>query len=599
MRISLAALLLLLALGLAGRAVALEWSSEVLVGGDDDFDDTSASVTATSDGLVWAVWQGGDPEDIFYSVDAGGGWSERMTIAEPDANEDFSPRISAGLSGAPWVLWKKNNAGTYKLLVTRFDGGCWLEPVVVRTGASRYDTYDIHVVSDVDVWIVTSTTEPPWEARVLLTYHWDGTEWAGPFPAGFSESNDWGGYVSVASDGVPWLVWGAEGHAPSGDAVACSRFAGGVWSEPEIIDDSPGSVFGGQIGFDESGTPVVVWLGDSQTLSDNVKYSTWENGEWATPADVNEVDEYPDTQGFVRLGGSAAGDLWVVWVSSILGDLWSTRVTACNWQDGEWSSEETVSDTTVMHKFEQAPDVAVLPSGEVVVAWKSYIEVFPYDYDIRATRSITLTPVDYCCLEASVCDVGARLSWHAAASDVGPFTVWRAENTTGAAIPEGTSITATAAPLSGPCSVPVAATSWVDATASRGQSYNYWVEWCRSSNSVVLGPVALDIPASLPRAPLELLSISPNPARGQCRVSLYVRQEGTIAGVVHDAAGREVARIGEGGDHPATTQDSPLLLVWDGTDSGGRRVAAGVYFIRLLHNGRRVPGALGRVVVLE
>ncbi len=68
----------------------------------------------------------------------------------------------------------------------------------------------------------------------------------------------------------------------------------------------------------------------------------------------------------------------------------------------------------------------------------------------------------------------------------------------------------------------------------------------------------------------------PNPASGSVVVHFYLPGAGQASVAVHDASGRVVARVADGlfaaGRHD---------LQWSGRDDAGRRVPAGVYFVRL------------------
>lgn len=78
-----------------------------------------------------------------------------------------------------------------------------------------------------------------------------------------------------------------------------------------------------------------------------------------------------------------------------------------------------------------------------------------------------------------------------------------------------------------------------------------------------------------------LLSSFPNPFRYGTSVAFVLDQPGLVRLRVWDVAGRLVRTLAER-DMPA----GPRTVHWDGLDSHGRPVAAGVYFCDLHHNGR-------------
>jgi hypothetical protein len=74
---------------------------------------------------------------------------------------------------------------------------------------------------------------------------------------------------------------------------------------------------------------------------------------------------------------------------------------------------------------------------------------------------------------------------------------------------------------------------------------------------------------------LELSAPAPNPFRGSASFALVLAHEAHVRVSVHDAAGRRVRALADASMTPGASR-----LSWDGRDDGGRRVAAGVYFVR-------------------
>ncbi len=73
-----------------------------------------------------------------------------------------------------------------------------------------------------------------------------------------------------------------------------------------------------------------------------------------------------------------------------------------------------------------------------------------------------------------------------------------------------------------------------------------------------------------------LLPVSPNPVSGKARFSFDLAAQGVVSLGIYDVAGRLVARVVDG-----TMPAGSHSVSWNGTDRGGRRVANGVYFVRL------------------
>lgn len=138
--------------------------------------------------------------------------------------------------------------------------------------------------------------------------------------------------------------------------------------------------------------------------------------------------------------------------------------------------------------------------------------------------------------------------------------------------------------LLGTAGLPVAGTSG-NATWTLAHGY-----WCFGGARVVGVEPPGGEPPVLP-AELSFGPAVPNPARGGVRFELALPRAGVVQLVVLDVSGRVVDEAS--GPMPAGRH----MLHWAGVSRDGRAVSAGVYFTRLLVDGR--PLALRRVVLLR
>jgi hypothetical protein len=122
-----------------------------------------------------------------------------------------------------------------------------------------------------------------------------------------------------------------------------------------------------------------------------------------------------------------------------------------------------------------------------------------------------------------------------------------------------------------------------------GYSVLAWSDGRTDGGDIFAQPVRWDgylgVPVSSGAAPIDLpasgfrLAVHPNPLRGSTRIDYAVPLEGSIALAlaIHDVTGRLVRSF------PTSAPNGSIA--WDGTDSAGTPVAAGVYFVRLGANG--------------
>ena len=87
------------------------------------------------------------------------------------------------------------------------------------------------------------------------------------------------------------------------------------------------------------------------------------------------------------------------------------------------------------------------------------------------------------------------------------------------------------------------------------------------------------------------LSVSPNPAQSNVRISFDLAQAGDVDLAIYDVSGREVATVFRGRWDAGAHE-----LGWDGRDASGRPVEGGIYFARM--NGAD-HSTVSRVVMLK
>jgi len=95
----------------------------------------------------------------------------------------------------------------------------------------------------------------------------------------------------------------------------------------------------------------------------------------------------------------------------------------------------------------------------------------------------------------------------------------------------------------------------------------------RVNQRLVLSPRA---DAGPPAAPA-IVSVHPNPFAAEARIRVRIHDTAPVTAHIFDVSGRGVRALERsGGD------DSGVFFRWDGRDDGGRAVAAGVYFLRVV-----------------
>jgi hypothetical protein len=95
-------------------------------------------------------------------------------------------------------------------------------------------------------------------------------------------------------------------------------------------------------------------------------------------------------------------------------------------------------------------------------------------------------------------------------------------------------------------------------------------------------PVVLATPPRPPANTLRVSAAMPNPTRGPLLITLDLPRRTAVKVTVHDVLGRQVRLVED------DTRDSGVQgVAWDGQDSQGRRVAPGLYMVRVDAGGER------------
>jgi flagellar hook assembly protein FlgD len=103
---------------------------------------------------------------------------------------------------------------------------------------------------------------------------------------------------------------------------------------------------------------------------------------------------------------------------------------------------------------------------------------------------------------------------------------------------------------------------------------------------------AMTAAGASPGSEAALFPAMPNPTRGATKLGFSLPAGGAITLTIHDLSGRKVRTLVQGGGTPGQFKQT-----WDLRDDAGREVPVGLYFARLIREGR--PSGVQRVVVLR
>ncbi|MBI3682877.1 MAG: DUF3604 domain-containing protein [Acidobacteria bacterium] len=186
--------------------------------------------------------------------------------------------------------------------------------------------------------------------------------------------------LCVRKGGEAWVTW--LGYENSADQVLAARFAGGKWSEPEIVSGERGACFGPQVAEDSSGRLWVVWSardGEQWKLE-----ARWRGPEgWSPPQALSNSGIAKHH----RLARDSNGRLWVAWQATMPGGR--NRILARRLDNDRWSEPLTVSEGAGNH---WEPDLAADSKGAMWFVWDGY-DLGSYDIYVRQWREGRLEEV--------------------------------------------------------------------------------------------------------------------------------------------------------------------------------------------------------------
>lgn len=130
-----------------------------------------------------------------------------------------------------------------------------------------------------------------------------------------------------------------------------------------------------------------------------------------------------------------------------------------------------------------------------------------------------------------------------------------------------------------PGPLPWGSRSYLDTTAPAGP-VDYWLELVPDSGAHIWqGPLHIDGTGTLSQ--FSFAPGYPNPFRTETRFSYSLPQDCAVQMGIYDLRGHLVRQLVNG-----TEAEGSHIVFWDGRDSAGGQVAAGVYYARIVQNGQ-------------
>ena len=188
-------------------------------------------------------------------------------------------------------------------------------------------------------------------------------------PDGYGiQKND--SHLAAAEDGTIFAFWDELESDHTTRKLYTARFKNDVWTEPEPLSTSNGSVSGASIGTDSSGNAVVVWKAyDSGIPSTDLWTADYsEAGGWTAAAQLRTAVDTP------QLAVDSDGNAMAVWEAS--GDILCTYRPS----GGGWSGDIDTEDDSGT-----SPLITTIGDNVFLVFWRQGNSVYCREYDGSTT----------------------------------------------------------------------------------------------------------------------------------------------------------------------------------------------------------------------
>jgi hypothetical protein len=191
----------------------VSWSSETPLTNDTS-KNGHPSIMQTSDERIWIVWTSSRTGnyDLFYKIssDSGSSWSPEMPLTT-DSNKDEYPSIVEAIDGNIWVVWTSNRTGNddvfYKKGLTETElTDAEATPLTTDTGYDRQPS--IVQAIDGNIWVVWTSSRTGNDDLFCKTYN--GVSWSSETPLTSHPDSDSHPSIMQASDGCIWVAWESD-----------------------------------------------------------------------------------------------------------------------------------------------------------------------------------------------------------------------------------------------------------------------------------------------------------------------------------------------------------------------------------------------------
>lgn len=540
------------------------WSvvpSPVIAGGSG-FD----AVDALNANDAWAVGfrAGGLPEFQATSVTLTAHWDGTRWTAVPSPNiSNRSHRledVAAIASDDVWAVgYYRNWTELYKTLILHWNGSSWsITPSPNFPGENFL--YGVSGTSANDVWAVGDAWDGVTSKQIFL--HWDGSAWSQvDGPGGPTACVGCSGDVLAMGPNDVWAVGSTIGH-----------WDGTQWSlvpNPEI-SGTTGITLRALAKVGACDAWAVGGVFDSDFTENPLSLHLTAGGGTVNQAPIAMATAAPS---------SGPGPLEVHFSSAGSFDP-DGSIVSYRWNFGDSSNPDNRTDPNPVHTFLQSGSLTYHVSLQVEDNHGAITE---------SSVQVVITPPVHVREQEVTVQAGGASAWFA--RDVISIANQDRLPVAGATV---------TAECTGPTSGTLSGTTGADGrvTLVTPSTSDPTGDWCFTvihvekdgfvyapGSNVVTQQCEEDLTVGVDGSQMQALAVrvSPNPSRGASVISLTLPSMEDVRVAIFDLSGRHIREV-----LSAPLPAGEHVFPWDGRDSAGRAVGAGIYFIRVTAGDQRI-----------
>ncbi len=274
---------------------------------NDTSNDFTPSIMQATDHTLWVVWTSGRTgnHDIYYKTFNGSWSSDEPLITDP--KEDEYPSVMQTVNGTIWVVWASDRTGDFEIYYkTSSDNGeTWSQERLTTNLGIEDSQPSVMQTADEKIWIAWVRNND-----IFYTFH-NGTSWSFETPVTTHSDSDWQPSIMQGLDERIWVVWASD-RGPQFNIDIYYNIFDGSWSGDTRLTTDGSTDAGPSILQTNAGTIWISWssgreynldiyyVSDSIPAQDDVAiFSVEPSSEIVTQGETTQIEVVPRNKGTV------------------------------------------------------------------------------------------------------------------------------------------------------------------------------------------------------------------------------------------------------------------------------------------------------------